>query len=103
MKEPYRTLYFTLLSHNHPTGKWHYSVKLSGNGAIYIGDDSNHCTVLEGHDGYHHTEGGDSANGQHEAYTTIESMLERAEYNPYFYPRNIVDALTWLRNNQVNW
>lgn len=103
MKEPYRTIYWTLVSHNQLSTSWNWGIKYSGKGAIYIGDDANHCTVLEGTDGYHHTEGGQSHNGQHEAYTTLDSMIERAKYNPHFYPDKIVNALTWLNNNKVTW
>jgi hypothetical protein len=103
MKEPYRTIYWTLASNNHPVGQWKYDVKISGKGAIYIGDDANHCTVLEGTDGYHHNEDGQSLNGQHEAYTTIDSILERANYNYYFYSDRIINALTWLKDNRVAW
>jgi len=100
MKEPFRTIWFTLIQHNFPTGKWTYDVMISKTAdAIYIGDDANHCTVLKGHAGYHHTEGGTTGD-QHDAYTTLESMIERAEYNPTFYTQKIVTALTWLKNNK---
>lgn len=103
MKEPFRTIYFTLIFKGHQVGKWSYGVKISNTqDAIYIGDDFNHCTVLKGVDGYHHTEGGHSTNGQHEGYTTIAKMIERVEYNPAFYTRTIGDALTWLENNKVS-
>ncbi len=103
MKEPFRTLWWTLKQNRFPTGTWKYGVKLTNSeDAIYIGDDGNHCTVLFGTAGYHHTENGRSLNGQHEAYTTIESMLERAEYNPEFYSQTIIDALKWFKTNKSN-
>ncbi|WNG40170.1 hypothetical protein F0U61_45690 [Archangium violaceum] len=104
MQEPFRKIYLTLQAHNHPTGEWRYNVKIAASGdAIYIGDNSNHCTVLSYDSGFHHTEGGSSLNGQHRSYTTIERMLERAEYygNAPFYTDKIRNALRWLRDNQV--
>lgn len=103
MNEPFRTIYFTLMLHNFQTGKWSYGVKISSSGdAIYIGDDANHCTILKGTPGYHHTESGYSANGQHDTYTTIREILERVEYNPGFYTNTIRDALTWLERNKAS-
>lgn len=103
MNEPFRTIYFTLMLHNFQTGKWSYGVKISNSGdAIYIGDDANHCTILKGTPGYHHTESGYSANGQHDTYTTIREILDRVEYNPGFYTNTIRDALTWLERNKAS-
>jgi hypothetical protein len=103
MKEPFRTIYLTLMLNNFPSGKWSHGVKISRTGdAIYIGDDHNHCTVLSGTAGYHHTEYGHSANGQHEAYTSLTDLLERVRYNREFYTNTILDALEWLEKNKTN-
>jgi hypothetical protein len=103
LKEPFRTIYFTLKLNNFQTGKWTYGVKIARTeDAIYIGDDSNHLTVLSGTPGYHHTEYGNCANGQHEDYTTIADMLERVRYNPGFYTNTIVDALEWLEKHKTH-
>jgi hypothetical protein len=101
MKDPFRTVWWTLMQHGHVAGKWNWGVKLTENQeAVYIGDDANHITILKGTNGFHHTQNGVSSNGQHEGYTSIESILERVDYNPSHYNTQIRDALTWLKNNK---
>ena len=55
MREPFRTMYFSLMSNGwNAWGRWSYHVKAREE-AIYIGDDDYHITVLRAHDVYHKT------------------------------------------------
>jgi len=94
MQEPFRTLYFTLVSQNFPYGVWRYGVKMTQD-AIYIGRDAHHFTFLNRHSGWHVT-----INGQHEgqvAGSFDDLMRMRWDVTP-----EIRDAFDWFAQHRSN-
>ena len=92
MNEPYRSLFAILTANGHPYGRWHYNVKLT-HGAIYIGTNAHHFTVLSAHAGYHVTINGNHS-GQIAAnlYTLLRT---RWDVTPA-----IGRALEWFRQHE---
>ena len=92
MNEPYRTIFAILLANGHPTGQWRYNVKIT-HGAIYIGTNAHHFTILRDHGGYHATIGGNHS-GQMPANART---LFRARWD---VTPAIGGALQWLRQHE---
>ena len=101
MKEPYATLWWSLMKANwQHWDKWKYGVKAKQGEAIYIGDDDAHVTVLAGTDGYHKTI--NRITGTHDqTVTTLDGLIEKCTKGSTAWDitPTILTALQWFKDN----
>ena len=99
MQEPYRTMYFSLLENGWTAwGQWRYHVKAT-DGAIYIGSNDTHITVLRDQDGYHKTVGhmGRGQRGSLTVEAVIADLLSPGQR--WDTTADMLTALEWFRTH----
>ena len=92
MEEPFRSLYWILITQGfHLDGHWHFGVNATEE-RIMIGTDDHHFTVLRGVNGYHATVGGHHDGQRACDYETF--LNARWDVTPL-----IGAALDWFRDH----
>lgn len=99
--EPWQNIWtclHTRVGWNVPNGQWRFNVQVSRDGgAIYIGTDQQHLTILRGAAGYHHTINGQNG-GQSEANNIPDLLFAcNNRANPQCSPQ-IISALEYMHD-----
>jgi hypothetical protein len=91
---------YLVVQNNWRSGVWRYDVKYTGT-AFYIGTDDEHITVMQHHNGFHHSyneRGRHITGAQHSSATTIQAIIDHINYNASSYREpKILAALQYLR------